>query len=98
MLRRVDLVRTNVSEERSASIIRVTRIGKLGTKLSVTDNRRTLRTSTCIISGRTNVCPNDYARQWQWRIVGRAIFCAGRVIREKNVWFVSLSLLLLDNK
>jgi hypothetical protein len=31
MLRRVALVRTGVSEERNASIIRVTRIGELGT-------------------------------------------------------------------
>jgi hypothetical protein len=31
MLRRVALVRTDVSEERSASIIRVTRIGELET-------------------------------------------------------------------
>jgi hypothetical protein len=31
MLRRVALVRTDVSEELSASIIRVTRIGELGT-------------------------------------------------------------------
>jgi hypothetical protein len=31
MLRRVALVRIDVSEERSASIIRVTRIGELGT-------------------------------------------------------------------
>jgi hypothetical protein len=36
MLRRVALVRTNVSEERSASFIRVTKIGELGTKLAVT--------------------------------------------------------------
>jgi hypothetical protein len=41
MLRRVALVR-NVSEERSSSIIRVTRIGELGTALAVTSNRRTL--------------------------------------------------------
>jgi hypothetical protein len=40
MLRRVDLVRTDVSEELSASI-RVTRIGELGTTLAVTNNRRT---------------------------------------------------------
>jgi hypothetical protein len=33
MLRRVALVRTDVSEELSASFIRVTRIGELGTKL-----------------------------------------------------------------
>jgi hypothetical protein len=45
MLRRVALVRTDVSEELSASIIRVTRIGELGTTLAVTSNRRTLLTS-----------------------------------------------------
>jgi hypothetical protein len=39
MLSRVALVRTDVSEELSASIIRVTRIGKLG-MLAVTNNRR----------------------------------------------------------
>jgi hypothetical protein len=43
MLCRVALVRTNVSEELSASFIRVTRIGELGTTLAVTSNRRTLR-------------------------------------------------------
>jgi hypothetical protein len=43
MLRRVALVRTNVSEERIASIIRVTRIGELGTMLTVTSNQSTLR-------------------------------------------------------
>jgi hypothetical protein len=42
MLSRVDLVRTDVSEELSASFIRVTRIGELGTTLAVTSNRRTL--------------------------------------------------------
>jgi hypothetical protein len=36
MLRRVALVRTDVSEELSASIIRVTRIGELGATLAVT--------------------------------------------------------------
>jgi hypothetical protein len=36
MLRRVALVRTDVSEELSASFIRLTRIGKLGTTLAVT--------------------------------------------------------------
>jgi hypothetical protein len=35
MLRRVALVRTDVSGEHSASIIRVTRIGELGTCASV---------------------------------------------------------------
>jgi hypothetical protein len=35
MLHRVTLVSTDVSEERIASIIRVTRIGELGTTLAV---------------------------------------------------------------
>jgi hypothetical protein len=43
MLRRVVLVRTDVSEKLSASFIRVTKIGELGTTLVVTSNRRTLR-------------------------------------------------------
>jgi hypothetical protein len=43
MLRRVALVKTGVSEERSVSIIMVTRIGELGTTLAVISNRRTLK-------------------------------------------------------
>jgi hypothetical protein len=43
MLRRVAIVRTDVSEELSASFIRVTGIGELETTLALTINRRTLR-------------------------------------------------------
>jgi hypothetical protein len=43
MLRRVALVRTDVSEELNASFIRVTRIGELGATLASTSNRRALR-------------------------------------------------------
>jgi hypothetical protein len=43
MLRRVALVRADVSEELSTSFIRVTRIGELWTTLALTSNRRTLR-------------------------------------------------------
>jgi hypothetical protein len=43
MLRRVAVVRTDVSEELSTSFIRVTRISELETTLAVTGNRRTLR-------------------------------------------------------
>jgi hypothetical protein len=46
MLRRVALVITDVSGELSASFIRVTRIGELGTTLAVTSDRRTLRRNT----------------------------------------------------
>jgi hypothetical protein len=42
MLRRVSLVRTDVSEELGASFIRVTIIGELGTTLAVTNKRRRL--------------------------------------------------------
>jgi hypothetical protein len=45
MLRRVAHVRTDVSKELGASIIRVTRIDELG-MLAGTSNRRTLRTTT----------------------------------------------------
>jgi hypothetical protein len=46
MLRRVALVRTDVSEELSPSFIRVTRIDELRTTLAVTSNQRTLRKNT----------------------------------------------------
>jgi hypothetical protein len=40
MLRRVALVRTDVSEELNVSFIKVTRIGELETTVAVTSNRR----------------------------------------------------------
>jgi hypothetical protein len=43
MLRHVALVTTDVSDELSASIIRVTIIGELGTTLAVPSNQRTQR-------------------------------------------------------
>jgi hypothetical protein len=43
MLRRATLVRTEVLEEHIASITRMTRIGELGIKLSVSTNRSTLQ-------------------------------------------------------
>jgi hypothetical protein len=46
MLRRVALVRADVSEELGSSVIRVTRIGEIGTTLAVTSNRRTLGISS----------------------------------------------------
>jgi hypothetical protein len=53
MLRCVALVRTSVSEELGASFIRVTRIGQLGTSLSVNSNRRTLRRDAILHSHRS---------------------------------------------
>jgi hypothetical protein len=40
MLRRVALVRNDISDELSASFIKLTRIGELGTTPAVTSNRR----------------------------------------------------------
>jgi hypothetical protein len=48
LLRRVALVRTDVSEETGASFIRVTKIGELGTTRAATSNRRTLRRNTTV--------------------------------------------------
>jgi hypothetical protein len=59
MLRRVALVRTDVSEERSASFIRVTRICELGTTLAVTSNRRTLWRNTSRLLVTYSVVPNS---------------------------------------
>jgi hypothetical protein len=50
MLRRVALVRTDLSEELSASVIRVTRNVELETTLALTSNRR-----KCISSQRASV-------------------------------------------
>jgi hypothetical protein len=52
MLRRVILVRTDDSEESIASIIRVTRIGELGTTLALTNNRSTLQRNTTFLRKR----------------------------------------------
>jgi hypothetical protein len=46
ILRREALVRTDVSEELSASSVRVTTVGEVVTTLAVTSNRRTLRINT----------------------------------------------------
>jgi hypothetical protein len=52
MLRHVALVRTDVLEELSASFIRVTRIGELGTMLAITSNR-------CMLLVTASVVPNS---------------------------------------
>jgi hypothetical protein len=49
MLRRVALVGTDVSVVPSAALIKVTRIGGLGTTLAVTSNRRTLLVTFSVV-------------------------------------------------
>jgi hypothetical protein len=53
MLRRVILVKTDVSKERSDSFIRVTRVDELGTTLAVISNRHMLRRNTKLVLTRT---------------------------------------------
>jgi hypothetical protein len=55
MLRRVALVRTDVSEELRACIIMVRRLGELGATLAVTINGRTLRMMEALSSSETSV-------------------------------------------
>jgi hypothetical protein len=61
MLRRVALVRTDVSEELIASIIRVTRISELGTTQAVTSNQGMLRRNNRVrgLLVRANVVPSS---------------------------------------
>jgi hypothetical protein len=59
MWHRVDLIRTDVWEERIAFIIRVTWIRELGT-LAVTSDRSTLRTSVASLTRR-------FLSHWRWR-------------------------------
>jgi hypothetical protein len=61
-LRRVALVRTDVSKELSSSFIRVTRLCELATTLTVTSNRRTLRRNT---NGQDKADAEAKAHQYQ---------------------------------
>jgi hypothetical protein len=54
MVRRVTLIRTDVSEKLSASFIRVTRIGKLGTS-AVTSSARRLLVTASVVSSSPNL-------------------------------------------
>jgi hypothetical protein len=56
----VALVRTVVSEEFVISVVRVTRIGELGTTLAVTSNRRMLEEILVTVNWITDSChPQD---------------------------------------
>jgi hypothetical protein len=58
MLRSVALLRTDISEELTAPLIRVTRICELGTMLAVTSNRCTLRRNTKLLVT-ANIVPSS---------------------------------------
>jgi hypothetical protein len=59
MLRRVAHVRTDVSEELSASFIRVTRLGEIGTTLAVSSNQVVLLRSVRRLLVTVSVVPSS---------------------------------------
>jgi hypothetical protein len=65
MLRCMALVRTNVLEECSASIIRVTGIGELGTMLGIPSNWRTLRRN--IVPRKSGIEPTIRPQLLPWK-------------------------------
>jgi hypothetical protein len=79
MLPRVALVRIDVSEERFAEIIRVTRISELGT-LAVISNRRKLRSERRLLvtakipSSSILVTPMEALRSSETSVLTRAIW------------------------
>jgi hypothetical protein len=81
MLHCVALVRTDVSEELSASFIRVTRICELRTTVAVTSNRRTLRRNTkgvAVAKFREKVAVNiqrSHRCHWRGSFSKRAMSC-----------------------
>jgi hypothetical protein len=78
MLHRVALVRTNVSEELSVSIIRVIRIGELGTTLAVNCNGRKWK-ETLVVS-RTNSPYNSWALELCRALAFTVWTCAWTII------------------
>jgi hypothetical protein len=108
MLRRVALVRTDVTEELSASFIRVTRICELGTTLAGTSNRRTLLSvrrllvtasyvpllpHSCHMS-RPPLPPRLYNYNYTWRRV-QILTLLGMLLSRNNI---TLSLMALVAK
>jgi hypothetical protein len=60
MLHHMALVRTDVSEQRGASNIMVTRIGELGTTLAATSNQHTQRSIGPLINQRQSFINLNY--------------------------------------
>jgi hypothetical protein len=92
MLRRVALVRTDVSVELSASSIRVTTIGELGTALAVTINRRRLRRNSHPDDGGAKFLRNvsSYKSHTRRNIPEDAILHAFNLLGPNTAYFTIL--------
>jgi hypothetical protein len=91
MLCHVAHVRTDVSEELSASFIRVTRIDELGTALAVTSNRRTLRRNinTVLTRATRHNIPEDtilHSHRCE-NLKSYKVIWLHTQLREKNIFF-----------
>jgi hypothetical protein len=86
------LVRTEVSEDRITSIIRVTKIGKLGTMLAVTSNQSTLQKKNTMSHRHSHHCENlkSYIRPlWFSRNLFDVFYMAAQsqhFIHRLSVW------------
>jgi hypothetical protein len=96
MLRRVDLVRTDVSEKPCASFIRVKRIGELGTTLAATSNRvRRLLVAASVVPS-SQILVTDRLNAFGIRSETDAIMDLQRVRRVK-VSFADLGQTIADS-
>jgi hypothetical protein len=88
MLHHVVLARADVSEKRSAFIIRVTKIGKLGTVLAVTSNWRTCATRRNIPEDGILLNVNAYGGVEVSGHCSRPRQCSGEwsALRFRNLW------------
>jgi hypothetical protein len=79
MLRRVALVRTEVSVEPGTSFIRVTKIGELGTLQAATSNRRTLRRNTYFFAARRH-------HSWKCFVIKEMKYIVRVIVIMQWVW------------
>jgi glycyl-tRNA synthetase alpha subunit len=85
-LRRITIIKTDPSEESRASIIRVKRIGELGTTLAITSHRRTLRSNSICKVWKRYVFPKRRFLQESYGVTSqRVTFFIVTVVSTSNI-------------